>query len=158
MTTSVGTPTLRRGAAVRQPAASCHRFATPRTSGRGRHLRRDHSPPLGHVRLDRARPARPGVVRPRAGFRGRGPRGSVAPNDLRVVCYEGADGSRPVRPTFRDRRRCSSTRDPPRPTRADRMTAARDLALDTMQLEQDGRVLTARFTNPPLTFMTTVFI
>src|SRR5215212_5184936 len=38
------------------------------------------------------------------------------------------------------------------------MTAARDLALETMQLEQDGRVLTARFSNPPLNFMTTVFM
>jgi enoyl-CoA hydratase len=38
------------------------------------------------------------------------------------------------------------------------MTAARDLALETLQLEQDGRVLTARFSNPPLNFMTTVFI
>ena len=38
------------------------------------------------------------------------------------------------------------------------MTAARDLALETMQLKQDGRVLTARFSNPPLNFMTTGFI
>ena len=38
------------------------------------------------------------------------------------------------------------------------MTKARDLALETLQLEQDGRVLTARFSNPPLNFMTTVFI
>ena len=38
------------------------------------------------------------------------------------------------------------------------MTAARDLALETLQLEQDGRVLTARFSNPPLNFMTTGFI
>ena len=38
------------------------------------------------------------------------------------------------------------------------MTAARDLSLETLQLEQDGRVLTARFSNPPLNFMTTVFI
>jgi enoyl-CoA hydratase len=38
------------------------------------------------------------------------------------------------------------------------MTRARDLRLETLQLEQDGRVLTARFSNPPLHFMTTVFI
>jgi enoyl-CoA hydratase len=38
------------------------------------------------------------------------------------------------------------------------MTAARDLALEALQLEQDGRVLTARFSNPPLNFMTTGFI
>lgn len=38
------------------------------------------------------------------------------------------------------------------------MTAARDLSLETLQIEQDGRVLTARFSNPPLNFMTTVFI
>ena len=38
------------------------------------------------------------------------------------------------------------------------MTRARDLALETLQLEQDGRVLTARFSNPPLNFMTTAFI
>ena len=38
------------------------------------------------------------------------------------------------------------------------MTAARDLALESLQLEQDGRVLTARFSNPPLNFMTTGFI
>lgn len=38
------------------------------------------------------------------------------------------------------------------------MNAACDLALETMQLEQDGRVLTARFSNPPLSYMTTVFI
>lgn len=38
------------------------------------------------------------------------------------------------------------------------MTRARDLALETLQLEQDGRVLTARFSNPPLNFMTTGFI
>jgi enoyl-CoA hydratase/carnithine racemase len=35
---------------------------------------------------------------------------------------------------------------------------ARDLPLQTLQLEQDGRVLTARFSNPPLNFMTTGFI
>ena len=38
------------------------------------------------------------------------------------------------------------------------MTAARDLALETLQLKQEGRVLTARFSNPPLNFMTTGFI
>jgi enoyl-CoA hydratase len=38
------------------------------------------------------------------------------------------------------------------------MTAARDLELETLELEQDGRVLTARFSNPPLNFMTTGFI
>ena len=43
-------------------------------------------------------------------------------------------------------------------TRADRMTATRDLSFDTLQLEQDGRVLTVRYSNPPLNFMTTGFI
>jgi enoyl-CoA hydratase len=38
------------------------------------------------------------------------------------------------------------------------MTAARDLSLETLQLEQDGRVLTARYSHPPLNFATTVFI
>jgi enoyl-CoA hydratase/carnithine racemase len=38
------------------------------------------------------------------------------------------------------------------------MAKARDLALETLRLEQDGRVLTARFSNPPLNFMTTGFI
>ncbi|HXF00115.1 MAG TPA: enoyl-CoA hydratase-related protein [Solirubrobacterales bacterium] len=38
------------------------------------------------------------------------------------------------------------------------MTAARDLSLETLKLAQNGRVLTARFSNPPLNFMTTVFI
>jgi enoyl-CoA hydratase len=38
------------------------------------------------------------------------------------------------------------------------VTPARDLALETLQLEQDGRVLTARFSNPPLNFMATGFI
>lgn len=38
------------------------------------------------------------------------------------------------------------------------MTRARDLGLETLQLEQEGRVLTARFSNPPLNFMTTGFI
>jgi enoyl-CoA hydratase len=36
--------------------------------------------------------------------------------------------------------------------------AARDLALDTLKLEQDGRVLTARFSQPPLNFGTTAFV
>ncbi|MDQ3933276.1 MAG: enoyl-CoA hydratase-related protein [Actinomycetota bacterium] len=38
------------------------------------------------------------------------------------------------------------------------MTAARDLSLQTLQLEQDGRVLTARYSSPPLNFATTEFI
>ena len=38
------------------------------------------------------------------------------------------------------------------------MTSARDLRLETLQLEQDGRVLTARYSSPPLNFATTVFI
>lgn len=38
------------------------------------------------------------------------------------------------------------------------MTAARDLPFDTLQLEQDGRVLTARYSSPPLNFATTAFI
>lgn len=38
------------------------------------------------------------------------------------------------------------------------MTRARDLAFETLQLSQVGRVLTARFSNPPLNFMTTGFI
>jgi enoyl-CoA hydratase/carnithine racemase len=37
-------------------------------------------------------------------------------------------------------------------------TAARDLALETLELEQDGRVLTARYSSPPLNFATTAFI
>jgi len=37
------------------------------------------------------------------------------------------------------------------------MTAVRDLAFETLRLEQDGRVLTARFSCPPLNFMTTAF-
>src|SRR4051812_48501558 len=36
--------------------------------------------------------------------------------------------------------------------------AARDLSLETLQLEQDGRVLTARYLCPPLNFATTAFI
>jgi enoyl-CoA hydratase len=38
------------------------------------------------------------------------------------------------------------------------MATARELSLETLRLEQDGRVLTARFSNPPLNFMTTGFI
>src|ERR671917_907226 len=38
------------------------------------------------------------------------------------------------------------------------MPAARDPPPATLRLEQDGRVLTARFSNPPLNFMTTGFI
>src|SRR4051812_32998103 len=38
------------------------------------------------------------------------------------------------------------------------MSAARDLSLETLWLEQDGRVLTARFSNPPFNFVTTAFI
>jgi enoyl-CoA hydratase len=38
------------------------------------------------------------------------------------------------------------------------MTAARDLSFDTLQLEQDGRVLTVRYSCPPLNFATTAFI
>jgi enoyl-CoA hydratase len=38
------------------------------------------------------------------------------------------------------------------------VTAAHDLSLETLQLEQVGRVLTARFSNPPHNFATTVFI
>lgn len=38
------------------------------------------------------------------------------------------------------------------------MTRARDLSLETLKLEQDGRVLTARFSHPPHNFLTTGFI
>lgn len=38
------------------------------------------------------------------------------------------------------------------------MTAARDLSFDTLQLEQNGRVLTVRFTHPPLNFMPIAFL
>jgi len=38
------------------------------------------------------------------------------------------------------------------------MTATRDLSFDTLQLEQNGRVLTVRFSLPPLNFMNTTFI
>jgi enoyl-CoA hydratase len=36
--------------------------------------------------------------------------------------------------------------------------AARDLTLDTLRLEQDGRVLTAFYASPPLNFVTTTFL
>src|SRR3954467_13573833 len=36
--------------------------------------------------------------------------------------------------------------------------AARDLSPETLELEQDGRVLTARYSVPPLNFATTAFI
>jgi enoyl-CoA hydratase len=38
------------------------------------------------------------------------------------------------------------------------LTAARDLSLETVQLEQEGRVLTARYSCPPLNFATTAFL
>lgn len=38
------------------------------------------------------------------------------------------------------------------------MTAARDLSLETIRLEQDGRVLTATYSSPPLNFATTTFL
>jgi enoyl-CoA hydratase len=38
------------------------------------------------------------------------------------------------------------------------MTATRDLSFDTLQLEQDGRVLTVRFSYPPLNFMPLAFL
>ena len=38
------------------------------------------------------------------------------------------------------------------------MTAARDLSFDTLKLEQNGRVLTVRFTHPPLNFMPMAFM
>jgi enoyl-CoA hydratase len=38
------------------------------------------------------------------------------------------------------------------------MTAAKDLSFETLQLKQAGRVLTARYSHPPLNFATTVFI
>src|SRR4051794_3492131 len=37
-------------------------------------------------------------------------------------------------------------------------TAARELSLETLRLQQDGRVLTARYSAPPLNFATTAFI
>jgi hypothetical protein len=37
-------------------------------------------------------------------------------------------------------------------------TAARDLSLETLRLEQDGRVLTARYWSPPRNFPTTASI
>lgn len=38
------------------------------------------------------------------------------------------------------------------------LTAARDLSLETIRLEQDGRVLTATYASPPLNFATTTFL
>jgi enoyl-CoA hydratase/carnithine racemase len=38
------------------------------------------------------------------------------------------------------------------------MMATRDLSFDTLQLEQDGRVLTVRYSEPPLNFMTSAFM
>lgn len=38
------------------------------------------------------------------------------------------------------------------------MTPTRDLRFETLALEQDGRVLTVRYSNPPLNFVTTAFI
>ena len=38
------------------------------------------------------------------------------------------------------------------------MTTARDISLETLQLEQDGRVLTATYSSPPLNFATTTFL
>lgn len=38
------------------------------------------------------------------------------------------------------------------------MSAAREVSLETMRLEQDGRVLTATYSSPPLNFATTAFI
>ena len=38
------------------------------------------------------------------------------------------------------------------------MTAVRDLSFDTLQLDQDGRVLTVRYSSPPLNFLNMVFI
>ncbi len=38
------------------------------------------------------------------------------------------------------------------------MTAVSDLSLETLQIEQDERVLTVRYSNPPLNFATTAFI
>jgi enoyl-CoA hydratase/carnithine racemase len=38
------------------------------------------------------------------------------------------------------------------------MTATRDLSFDTLQLEQEGRVLTVRYSHPPLNFMTMAFL
>jgi enoyl-CoA hydratase/carnithine racemase len=42
--------------------------------------------------------------------------------------------------------------------RGERMTTVRDLKFDTLRLEQDGRVLTAYFSNPPLSFLNMAFI
>ena len=38
------------------------------------------------------------------------------------------------------------------------MPYARDLRLDTLNLEQDGGVLVARYESPPLNFMTSAFV
>lgn len=38
------------------------------------------------------------------------------------------------------------------------MTAVRDLSFDTLQLDQNDRVLTVRYSSPPLNFMTMAFI
>jgi enoyl-CoA hydratase/carnithine racemase len=38
------------------------------------------------------------------------------------------------------------------------MTAVRDLQFDTLQLEQNGRVLTVRMSCPPLNFGTIAFV
>ena len=38
------------------------------------------------------------------------------------------------------------------------VTAVRDLSFDTLQLDQNGRVLTVRYSSPPLNFMTMAFI
>jgi enoyl-CoA hydratase len=38
------------------------------------------------------------------------------------------------------------------------MSSARELALETLRLEQDGRVLTAAYASPPLNFATTTFL
>lgn len=38
------------------------------------------------------------------------------------------------------------------------MTSVRDLSFETLQLEQNGRVLTVRYSSPPLNFLTTAFI
>ena len=38
------------------------------------------------------------------------------------------------------------------------MTAVRDLSFDTLRLDQNGRVLTVRYSSPPLNFLTMAFI
>ena len=37
------------------------------------------------------------------------------------------------------------------------MTAVRDVSFDTLKLDQNGRVLTVYFSNPPLNFLTMAF-